>query len=231
MQKNSFVDYRGKVATVIFTPLCNFDCFYCHNSQLLINKSHYSGEISELEFFSYLDKRVGLVDGIVISGGEPTLQSDLGAFIKKIKNKGFFVKLDTNGYNPKVLNELIEQNLLDYVAMDLKAPFLKYEQITNCKIDIKKIKQSIEILEQSNVIHEFRTTVIPTFKLEDIEEMVKQVRGTKYYILQQFHKPEGKDRLIDIRNNIKPHKKEFFLKAIEICEKYVQNPEIRALKE
>ena len=231
MQKNSFVDYRGKVATVIFTPLCNFDCFYCHNSQLLVNNDRYDGEVEEEYFFSYLDKRIGLIDGIVISGGEPTLQKDLDVFIKKIKDKGFYVKLDTNGYRPDVLNQLIENNLLDYVAMDLKAPFSKYEEITNCKIDIKKIEKSINILKTSNIIHEFRTTVIPTFSLEDIEEMVKTIKGTEYYVLQQFHKPEGRDRLIDLRNSKPPHKKAFFTKAIEICDKYIKNIETRALKE
>jgi len=230
MQKNSFIDYRGKVSTIIFTPFCNFDCFYCHNAQLLKGEEQHCDYTSEEDFFSYLDKRKGLIDGIVVSGGEPTLHSDLEQFIRKIKEKGYYVKLDTNGYKPEVVENLINKNLLDYVAMDIKAPFSQYEDVIKTKIDIEKIKGSIKLLENSNVEHEFRTTVIPTFTLEDIETMAKQVKGCKYYVLQQFHKPTWEDRLVDLRNKLKPLSKEFFEQAIKICEKYVVNAETRGLK-
>lgn len=230
MQKNSFVDYRGKVSTVVFTPLCNFDCFYCHNAQLLKKSATTQEVMSEEQFFAYLTKRKGLIDGIVVSGGEPTLQADLEEFIFKIKEQGYFVKLDTNGYKPDVLKNLLDKKLLDYVAMDIKAPFPKYEEVIMRKIDMSKIKESINILMNSSIEFEFRTTVIPTFTLEDIKDMVKEIRGCKYYVLQQFHEPTWADRLSDIRNKMKPHKKEFFHEAIKICQEYVSNPETRALK-
>ncbi|MBN2851411.1 MAG: anaerobic ribonucleoside-triphosphate reductase activating protein [Clostridia bacterium] len=231
IQKNSFIDFRGKVATVVFTPLCNFDCFYCHNSQLLKMNHKNCEYIDEEEFFSYLNKRHGLIDGIVISGGEPTLQPDLEEFIKKIKEMGYAVKLDTNGYEPDILENLINKKLLDYVAMDIKAPFDQYEEIINRKIDFNVLKKSIAILMNSDIEYEFRTTVIPTFTLEDIEAMAKEIKGALYYVLQQFTKPEWEDRMVDIRNKIKPHHKAFFLEAQKVCMPYVQNAEIKNLKE
>jgi len=189
--KNSVVDYPGKIAAVVFTPGCNLDCYYCHN-RFLLSKETWGELLFEEDVLSYLDKRKKLLDGFVISGGEPTLQKDLKEFIQKVKNLDYDIKMDTNGTNPEILKDLIDNRLLDYVAMDFKAPFPKYGQI--CGIDalpvLEKIKESINLLLTSQISYEFRTTFIPELKKEDILEMTEYIQGARLYILQQYRKPE-----------------------------------------
>ena len=124
--KNSFVDFPGQIATVVFTSGCNFNCWYCHNRELIPRSE---GKIDESEVFDFLNSRKGMIDGVVVSGGEPTLHEEIYDFIKKIKNLGLKVKLDTKGTNPEVLGKLLGENLLDYVAMDIKTSFSNYEKI------------------------------------------------------------------------------------------------------
>ena len=131
IQKTSLIDFPGKIAAVVFTQGCNFRCGYCHNPSLAVSSPHWENRLSHKDILSFLQTRIGKLDGIVISGGEPTIQSGLYDFIKEIKNMGFLVKLDTNGTNPQVLERLINDNLLDYIAMDIKAPLEKYPQIIN----------------------------------------------------------------------------------------------------
>lgn len=223
LQKNSLVDYRGKVAAVIFAPYCNFDCYYCHNRILLEPdpmKFRYK-PIEEDEFFSFLDKRIGLIQGVVITGGEPTLQKDLMDFIKRIVEKGFPVKLDTNGACPEVLSALLEAGLLDSIAMDIKGPVDKYDEICGVKVDISKIKKSIDLIMNSGIDYEFRTTITPEFTLQDVEQSVQLISGCKRYVLQQFRKPENHGEFADIRNAKKPHAKDFFDQTLEICSHHV----------
>ena len=144
VQKTSLVDFPEKVAAVVFTQGCNFRCGYCHNPDLL--EFGQKTEWNEHSFFDFLKTRLGKLDGVVISGGEPTLQSDLHDFIEKIKQMGFAVKLDTNGTNPKIVEKLLKNNLLDYIAMDIKAPLFKYKEITGVNVNIDDIKQSISII-------------------------------------------------------------------------------------
>ena len=138
----SLIDFPGKMTCVIFSQGCFFRCKFCHNKSLVV-KEHFEKPLSENEIFSFLIKRKKKLDAVTISGGEPTQQRDLKDFIKKIKNLNFLVKLDTNGTNPKMLEDLLKENLLDYIAMDIKSSLKNYEKITNCKVEIFKIKKNI----------------------------------------------------------------------------------------
>ena len=184
-QKTTLLDFPNHVACIIFTKGCNFRCPFCQNSTLIgIN---HEDEITEEYIFDYLIKRQGILDGVVITGGEPTVQKDLKEFIKKIRKLGYKVKLDTNGYNPVVLKELIDENLIDYVAMDIKQTVEKYHIVAGKMINTDNILESIKILEESNVNHEFRTTIIKEYHtIDDIIEITSYFnKGTPYY-LQNF---------------------------------------------
>ena len=188
VQKVTLLDYPGKVACEIFTQGCNFACPFCQNSGLIPLTN--TGEFSEEEIFEYLNLRKNILDGVVITGGEPTVQKDLKEFIKKIKELGLLVKLDTNGGNPKVLQELIDEELVDYVAMDIKNVFNKYNITAGKKVALDNIKKSIEILKRSKIDYEFRTTIIKEMhSLDDIVSICKLVGNSKYY-LQNFEDSE-----------------------------------------
>lgn len=176
-------DFPGNLACIIFTSGCNFNCDYCYNRDLVESKAP---EISQEEIFSYLDERKKMLDGVVISGGEPTIWDDLIPFIERLREYGFKIKLDTNGYRPEVLKELIDKGLVDYIAMDIKAIFNKYFKVINKNIDTGKILESIKIIKKSKVDHEFRTTIIKGIHtIEDLDKMAKLVDGDPYY-LQNF---------------------------------------------
>lgn len=189
-QKTSFVDFPKCVSCVVFTPLCNMRCSYCHNKHIL------SGDypiIPELTVFDYLQKRKGMIKGVVVSGGEPTLQPDLERFVCSVKEMGYRVKLDTNGTNPNVLKKLCEKGYVDYVAMDIKAPLEKYDQICGSDIDKQRIKESIDFLKTSGIMHEFRTTFCPELTKEDILDISKKIVQQSDYYLQQYRQVEGGD--------------------------------------
>ena len=176
-------DFPGNLACIIFTSGCNFDCSYCYNRDLVESKAT---EIKEEEIFSYLDQRKNMLDGVVISGGEPTIWNDLIPFMKRIKEYGFNIKLDTNGYKPEVLKEIIDNNLVDYIAMDIKAVFNDYYKIINKRINTDKLIESINLIKKSNVEHEFRTTIIKGMHtIKDLDSIVKLVGDSPYY-LQNF---------------------------------------------
>ena len=176
-------DFPGNLACIIFTSGCNFDCDYCYNRDLVESKAP---EIKEEEIFSYLEERKSMLDGVVISGGEPTIWDDLIPFIEKIREYGFKVKLDTNGYRPEVLKEIIDNKLVDYIAMDIKAIFNEYFKVIKKNIDTDKLLESIELIKKSNIDHEFRTTIIKGMHtIEDLEKMINLVDGDPYY-LQNF---------------------------------------------
>lgn len=184
LQRSSLIDYPGKVCAIVFTMGCNFRCPYCHNPELVDETAN---EISESEFFSFLFRRVGLLDAVTITGGEPTLHKDLVPFITRIKELGFLVKLDSNGTRPDVLSTLIDKKLVDYVAMDIKAPLQKYEQTIARPVDLEHIKTSIELLIQGKVAYEFRTTVVKALlSPEDFYSIGKLIQGAERYYLQRF---------------------------------------------
>jgi len=184
MQKLTLLDYPEKTACLLFTQGCNFRCPFCHNSELLKNEQP-TDIISEEEVFKYLNKRQGILDGVCITGGEPLLQKDIESFIKKVKDLGFLVKLDTNGSCPATLKKLIDNNLLDYIAMDVKDDFINYGKASGIeRINIENIKRSIEIVEKSNVEYEFRTTVVKELHDYDHLKHICEYIGpkAKYYI-------------------------------------------------
>ncbi len=185
LQKTTFIDYPEKIACIVFTQGCNFRCGYCHNPELFENKEPV---LSVPAFFEFLNKRKGKLDGVVITGGEPTLHGkDLIEFIKEVKSLGFLVKLDTNGTHPDVLQELLNENLLDYIAMDIKAPLAKYKTITRTDIDTKIIKKSIDIIMNSGVDYEFRTTIVKSqLSVEDLRQIGELIQGAKRYYMQKF---------------------------------------------
>jgi len=175
---------------VLFAGGCNFRCPYCQNSGLVLHPESLP-EINPADVFQLLRRRRGLVDGVVITGGEPTLHGSLEDFLRKLKELGLATKLDTNGYRPQVLRELLEQGLLDYVAMDIKAPPAKYSLAAGVPIDLRRIEESIGLILSSGIEHEFRTTVVPGIVApEDIEEMAKIIAGARKCVLQQF-RPQG----------------------------------------
>ena len=185
LQKTTFIDYPEKIACIVFTQGCTFRCGYCHNPELFENKEPV---LSVPAFFEFLNKRKGKLDGVVITGGEPTLHGkDLIEFIKEVKSLGFLVKLDTNGTHPDVLQELLNENLLDYIAMDIKAPLAKYKTITQTDIDTKIIKKSIDMIMNSGVDYEFRTTIVKSqLSVEDLRQIGELIQGAKRYYMQKF---------------------------------------------
>lgn len=184
-QKTSLIDYPDKISAIVFTQGCNFRCGYCHNPELIIN--NIDSSFIEESILCFLKSRIGKLDAVVITGGEPTLQKELLEFIKKVKQFGYLVKLDTNGTSPEKISELLKENLLDYVAMDIKAPLSRYKDIVNSEINTDLIKESINLIIGSNINYEFRTTVVKSqLTIKDFEEIAKLINGAKNYYLQQF---------------------------------------------
>jgi pyruvate formate lyase activating enzyme len=194
LHKVSLINYPGKISAVVFTQGCVFRCPYCHNPEL-VNPKLFVKPIPEDEVLNFLEKRKGKLDAVVITGGEPTIQKDLPEFIKKIKAMGFLVKLDTNGVNPEMLAGLLSEKLLDYVAMDLKAPLEKYEKIVKAKAALADIERSIKLIMSSAVDYEFRTTVVKDFlSKKDILKIGEMIKGAKRYVLQKFVPSKTLDR-------------------------------------
>ena len=210
-EKLTLLDYPGKLACIIFTQGCNFKCSYCQNSDLL--ECNNIKLISEEEIFAYLEKRKNVLDGIVISGGEPTIQKGLSQFIKRVKELGLLVKLDTNGSNPNIIQKLIDEKLVDYIAMDIKNVFDKYSDVIKINANLDKIRKSIGILKKSDVDHEFRTTIIKNFhNINNILDICKYLGNCEKFYIQNFEDSDGvidkslksftKEELIDIQNKI-----------------------------
>ena len=184
--KTTLLDYPGIVAATLFTGACNFRCPFCQNSDLVLDPSS-QPLIQEEEILSHLRKRKGITEGVCITGGEPTLQADLREFIIKLKDLGLKVKLDTNGYRPEILRRLLEENLLDYVAMDVKSSAEGYERAAGVKTDVGRIKESIALLVTGNIDYEFRTTVVRELHtVTEMEGIAELILGAKKYFLQQY---------------------------------------------
>ncbi|MDA8223234.1 anaerobic ribonucleoside-triphosphate reductase activating protein [Desulfosporosinus sp.] len=182
--KTSFVDYPGKIASVVFTQGCNLRCGYCHNVSL-IDSNHSSNGILPEEVFEWLSKRKGMIDAVVVSGGEPTLQKNLHVFIEELKAMNLLVKLDTNGTNPDIIRTLIEYELLDFIAMDLKAPLSKYEIITGTsQLELAAIQESVEVIKNCGLGYEFRTTLCPELETEDIPCIILDFEIAANYVVQ-----------------------------------------------
>lgn len=197
LEKLTLIDYPGKLSAIVFTQGCNFRCKYCYNPMLVLPSSdgecHHNNEkkgqfrISENDLFDFLKKRKGKLEGVVITGGEPTLHPDLPEFIGKIRDIGYDVKLDTNGSNPDMLRYTINKNLLDYVAMDIKSDADNYKITVGLDIDFNKIQESVNIIKEAGIPHEFRTTCVPGFHNEEIiANMAKLIAGADKWYLQNF---------------------------------------------
>lgn len=187
-QKLTLLDYPGKLAALVFTPGCMWRCGYCHNPELVLPQRMCGMNFIEEEvIFDYLKKRRGLLDGVVISGGEPTLQPDLRSFIMRIKSMGFLIKLDTNGVNPDALSFLINEKLVDYFAMDIKSSFQRYSAITSRAIKAAAIRKSVKLIINSGIDYEFRTTILPRFHdICELKRIGRMIKGAKNYYLQRF---------------------------------------------
>ena len=192
----SFVDWDGKISSVIFSSCCNFRCPFCHNVSLVLNPEKL--DTTPFEYIEdQLKKQKGWTDGVCITGGEPTLQSSLPELCSRIKKMGFLVKLDTNGTNPTQLKELMDKKLVDYIAMDIKAPLTteKYSKAAGINVEkmLENVKESIRLLLESSMDYEFRTTVVPTIHdLEDIKQICRSLKGCRKYVLQKFDVSIGK---------------------------------------
>lgn len=186
-QKMTLIDFPGVIATTVFTVGCSFRCPFCHNPELVIKSQFPALNDLENEFFVHLEKRKGRLEGVCITGGEPTIQPDIIEFIKKIKAMGYLVKLDSNGTRPDVLRKVIQEKLVDFIAMDIKSSPRNYSKTVGLKADIKRIKLSVEMIMNSRIPYEFRTTVVPGIHTEkDFVEIGKWIRGAKSYYLQEY---------------------------------------------
>ncbi|MBP9988726.1 MAG: anaerobic ribonucleoside-triphosphate reductase activating protein [Ruminococcus sp.] len=224
-QKMTLLDFPGKVACTAFTGGCNLRCPFCHNA-LLVTEIDNSATIDGSEIIGFLKKRQGLLDGICITGGEPMLQNGLMDFICEIKQMGYAVKLDTNGSFPDKLKALVKENLLDYVAVDIKNSKEKYAQTVGVKdYDISAIEETVDFLLQGNVDFEFRTTVVKELHtVQDIEKICQWIKGAPRYFLQNFT-----DSGNVIGDNLHEVGKEEMFKMADISKKYIINTEVRGI--
>ncbi len=213
LQKTTLLDFPGKVACTVFTVGCNFRCPFCHNASLVIRANDVD-ILPEDEFFSYISKRKGVLDGVCITGGEPLLSNGIIEFIEKIKNIGLLVKLDTNGTYPEKLDILLDRGLVDYVAMDIKNSKEKYALTSGISEYPSKIDTSIKIIMEKAPDYEFRTTVVRELHTpDDIESIAKWLEGTKHYYLQSYvdsgdilgqgYSAYSAEEMVELFNNVK----------------------------
>ena len=233
LQKLTLIDYPGHLAATVFTVGCNFRCPFCHNPELVSNVKYNISSILEKEFFDFLETRKGKIEGVCITGGEPTIQPDIVEFIRKIKEQGYKVKLDTNGARPDVLRQLFSRKtclpagrLLDFVAMDIKSSLEKYNSATNSKVDVERIKLSVDLIRNSGIDYEFRTTAVPGLHSEsDFADIGQWLEGSKKYVLQAF---EDKGKILDPSLIKKTKGKKLDLEKIaKKVGKYFEKVEIR----
>lgn len=227
LQPLSLLDYPGKPSAIVFLFGCNLRCGYCQNPGLVLAERSKDRTITEDEVFSFLDKRKGLLEGVVITGGEPCVNKGLGEFIKKIRSKGFLVKLDSNGCYPEVLKQLLDEKLVDYIAMDVKAPLSKYSAVAGTQVMADKIVESIRLIKESGVDYEFRTTVIPGALGEpELMEIGKTIDHAKAYYLQQF---ENKINLDPSFSRLQPYPKEFLFEMKEKLSPFAEKVGVRGV--
>ena len=221
LEKFTLTDYPGEISCIVFTVGCNFRCPFCHNTQLVTEEAE---KTPEKEIFDFLRKRKGQLEGVVVTGGEPTVQSDLPGFLEKVKEMGYKVKLDTNGSISTALKEVLDKDLVDYVAMDVKASLSNYDAVSGVEVETKKIKESIE-LTMGEKSYEFRTTAVPGLIDEkEIKKISKEIEGAKNYFIQQF---EPRNTLKEKYLKMESLSEEKLKKLRDTASKYVRNCEIR----
>lgn len=226
VQKTSLIDYPGKVCSVIFVSRCNFRCPYCHNAELVLNEV--KDDINPEEILQFLEKKKKWIDGVCITGGEPTLHKGLADFAREVKKRNLLVKIDTNGTNPKLIGELLKEKLVDYIAMDIKASQKRYRDATKAKFDKKAIQKTIDLIMKSGIKHEFRTTVVPgLFDEKEAEEIGKWLKGAKKFCIQQFR---NIDRTLDKKfQDVQPYPPKKLKEFKKILSGYINKVEIRGV--
>ena len=227
----SFVDWEGKISAVIFLPNCNFRCPFCHNSNLVVNPEELETiPLEQIE--NQLEMQRDWIDGVCITGGEPTLHAELPELCSRLRKMGFQVKLDTNGTNPAMLRELLKRGLIDYVAMDIKAPLTAEKYSKACGVTteklLEKVKASIDALLHSSLDYEFRTTVVPTIHdVADIEQICRSLVGCKKYVLQKFDVSLGKETLNPEFKKLKPFIEDEMQKFLAVAQKLIPAAKLR----
>ena len=231
LNKTTLLDYPGHVAATIFLGGCNFRCPFCHNRDLVFVNEGMEKKLvmnyEEDKIFALLKKRKGILTGVCVTGGEPTLNKELPFFLDKIKSLGYLVKLDTNGYRPEVLKELLSRELVDYIAMDIKNSPLKYGVSTGVAgIDISKIKESVDyLLSGMAPDYEFRTTIVKELHDEnDMHVISEWIKGAKAYYLQSYTDSDGV-----IETGYHAHDKDTLVKFLQICRAYIPNSQLRGV--
>lgn len=224
--KTTLLDYPGHVAATVFTGGCNFRCPFCHNADLVLNPES-QPLVPEEEVLSHLKKRRGILEGVCITGGEPTLQPDLPDFIRKIRELGYLVKLDTNGYRPEVLMSLLTEDMLDYVAMDVKASPDNYQKASGCPgLDFSRIEESIALLKECKIPYEFRTTVVQGIHtVQEFDAIGRLLEGSRAYYLQAFRENENV-----IQEGFRAFPEEIMEEITEKAGKYIDKVELRGVK-
>lgn len=225
LNKTTLLDYPGHVAATIFFGGCNFRCPFCHNGDLVLNSGEMQG-YSEEEVLAFLEKRKNVLEGVCITGGEPTLYSQLPDFIAKIKELGYKVKLDTNGSYPNMIEMLIENKLIDYIAMDIKAPIFDYDKVCGVAVDIEAIKTSAELIKEGRVPYEFRTTIVKELhSKEAIMEIAEWIKGADNYYLQSYQETDK-----NICHGFSAMAKEDLFALENELRKYVKNVKVRGVE-
>jgi pyruvate formate lyase activating enzyme len=206
--KSSFLDWDGKIVSTLHVPKCNFRCPFCHNWELLDNPQNFES-IPQLEIDRHLQANRDFIDGICITGGEPTVYDSLIPWIDHLSSMGIRIKLDTNGTKPKVIQELLEERLVDYIAMDVKAPFdEKYNKLSGVNVNLGDIQNSVDLIMNSDINFEFRTTLVPNLMtVDDILEISESLAGAKKYALQQYVPENARDESL---RSVQPFKKDVF---------------------
>lgn len=225
MIETSFLDWDGKIVTTLYVPNCNYRCPYCHNWPLFQNPDEFD-DVPLEKIKEYLEAHRDFIDGICLTGGEPSIYKTLPEFLKMIKEMGFKIKLDTNGSDPELLRRVIDENLVDYVAMDVKTSLdEKYDKATGVNTNLDNVKKSISILMNSNIGYEFRTTVVPTIvEVEDVVKISRFIEGAKKYVLQQF---VGPGSYMEEIANIEPFERPVFNEMVMEASPFVDEVLLR----
>ena len=227
--ETSFLDWDGHIVSTVYLPGCNFHCPFCSNSGLVDDPDQYL-DIPPEKVFAHLKKHPDFIDGVCITGGEPSLHKEKGliGFIAKVKSLGLKIKFVTNGYDPELLQKLIQEKLVDYIAMDVKAPLNeKYNELAGVKVDLAKIRQSIELIINSGLDHEFRTTVVAhLLDKQDIESIAQSISRANKYVLQQFEPKYAHHE--DMRDS-KPYSKEEMAQMLTAAKKHISNTILRGI--
>lgn len=225
LERVSLIDYPEKISAIIFTHGCNLRCSFCHNPELVLLDFDADLAVDQKDILKYLEGRKGKIDAVVITGGEPLLHRDIGRLIKKIKDIGYLVKLDSNGFFPKELKKLIDEGLLDYIAMDVKWSEGSYVKYSGDIKALEKIKKSISIIENCGIAHEFRTTVVKGIhEIEDVEEIVKMLPEDSLFYIQNFRAGKTINPTLDGSNSFTEKELKDILK---VARKHVKNSYVR----